>query len=246
MRGRRRVSARDSRAQRPHFSTWRLAWIAHALRTDPRHLFDANIFWPERLARLLGCDAARSSWRRPCSGCTCRRRSSTTCASWAGCRKRFGIAVLARYLTGSTGAGLSRRRFSRWRSSHRAFHASRAAVGDVDPRRRAVHRHQRGSWRWERSPASSSGFRSSPVCITACSRDDDGGPAGLATIADTRRSIRALPGLVLEARSRGLTVPYARPYVEAPQWSARQPAEVASMSATQRTIWRVGSNWIWG
>ena len=30
------------------FSTWRLAWIAHALKTDPRHLFDANIFWPER------------------------------------------------------------------------------------------------------------------------------------------------------------------------------------------------------
>jgi hypothetical protein len=35
----------------PHdtlFSTWRLAWIAHQLPRDPRHLFDANIFWPER------------------------------------------------------------------------------------------------------------------------------------------------------------------------------------------------------
>jgi hypothetical protein len=28
------------------FSMWRLAWIAHALATDPRHLFDANIFHP--------------------------------------------------------------------------------------------------------------------------------------------------------------------------------------------------------
>ena len=29
------------------FSVWRLAWIAHQLVTDPSHLFDANIFWPE-------------------------------------------------------------------------------------------------------------------------------------------------------------------------------------------------------
>jgi hypothetical protein len=30
------------------FSVWRLAWVAHQLRTDPVHLFDANIFYPER------------------------------------------------------------------------------------------------------------------------------------------------------------------------------------------------------
>jgi hypothetical protein len=35
----------------PLFSIWRLAWIAHALPTDPRHLFDANIFYPH--ARTL-------------------------------------------------------------------------------------------------------------------------------------------------------------------------------------------------
>lgn len=29
-----------------YFSIWRLAWIAHALPTAPRHLFDANIFYP--------------------------------------------------------------------------------------------------------------------------------------------------------------------------------------------------------
>jgi hypothetical protein len=28
------------------FSIWRLAWIAHQLRVDPMHLFDANIFYP--------------------------------------------------------------------------------------------------------------------------------------------------------------------------------------------------------
>src|SRR5947208_3067271 len=41
----------------PRFSMWRLAWIAHALRTDPRHLFDANIFWPEA-GTLAYSDAA--------------------------------------------------------------------------------------------------------------------------------------------------------------------------------------------
>jgi hypothetical protein len=32
------------------FSMWDLAWIAHALATDPRHLFDANIFYPAKKA----------------------------------------------------------------------------------------------------------------------------------------------------------------------------------------------------
>ena len=39
-----RVGAHDD----PQFSIWRLAWVAHSLATDPRHLFDANIFWPHR------------------------------------------------------------------------------------------------------------------------------------------------------------------------------------------------------
>ena len=30
----------------PLFSMWRLAWIAHQIVADPRHLFDANIFHP--------------------------------------------------------------------------------------------------------------------------------------------------------------------------------------------------------
>ena len=29
-----------------YFSMWRLGWIAHALTTSPRQLFDANIFHP--------------------------------------------------------------------------------------------------------------------------------------------------------------------------------------------------------
>jgi hypothetical protein len=33
----------------PLFSTWRLAWTAHQIVRDPLHLFDGNIFYPERL-----------------------------------------------------------------------------------------------------------------------------------------------------------------------------------------------------
>jgi len=33
----------------PLFSTWRVAWIAHQIVRDPLHLFDGNIFYPERL-----------------------------------------------------------------------------------------------------------------------------------------------------------------------------------------------------
>jgi hypothetical protein len=32
----------------PLFSLWRLAWIAHQLVRDPIHVFDANIYYPER------------------------------------------------------------------------------------------------------------------------------------------------------------------------------------------------------
>jgi hypothetical protein len=42
------LSARIVAHQDPFFSIWRLAWIAHALRTQPLHLFDANIFYPAR------------------------------------------------------------------------------------------------------------------------------------------------------------------------------------------------------
>jgi hypothetical protein len=37
----------------PLFSMWRVGWVNHQLFTDPRHLFDANIFYPERLTLTL-------------------------------------------------------------------------------------------------------------------------------------------------------------------------------------------------
>ena len=38
-----RVDTADGR-----FSIWNVAWVAHALVTDPRHVFDANIFYPHK------------------------------------------------------------------------------------------------------------------------------------------------------------------------------------------------------
>jgi hypothetical protein len=37
----------------PLFSMWRLGWVSHQLATDPAHLFDANIFYPERVTLTL-------------------------------------------------------------------------------------------------------------------------------------------------------------------------------------------------
>lgn len=37
----------------PIFSMWRVGWVTHQLVTDPLHLFDANIFYPERLTLAL-------------------------------------------------------------------------------------------------------------------------------------------------------------------------------------------------
>jgi hypothetical protein len=37
----------------PLFSMWRIGWVAHQIVTDPLHLFDGNIFYPEHLTLTL-------------------------------------------------------------------------------------------------------------------------------------------------------------------------------------------------
>jgi hypothetical protein len=37
----------------PLFSMWRMGWVNHQIVSDPAHLFDANIFYPERLTLAL-------------------------------------------------------------------------------------------------------------------------------------------------------------------------------------------------
>ena len=53
----------------PVFSIWRLAWVRHQLVADPRHVFDANIFYPLR-ATLTYSDAIlvpAITWRLRCA-----------------------------------------------------------------------------------------------------------------------------------------------------------------------------------
>jgi hypothetical protein len=62
----------------PLFSVWRVAWVAHQLPRDPVHLYDANIFWPERYTLaysdgmpLTGAAAAPFIWLGAPPGIVC-------------------------------------------------------------------------------------------------------------------------------------------------------------------------------
>ena len=87
------------------FSIWRLGWIAHALATDPWHLFDANIFHPARHAlafsdatMLEGLVGAPLFWAgMPPTAVY----NVLLLAGFAG--SGLGMFVLARHLTGATG-----------------------------------------------------------------------------------------------------------------------------------------------
>ena len=90
------------------FNMWRLEWFAHAVRTQPAHLFDANIFYPEtRTLALSDAMIVEGAVAAP--------------FLWAGTRPvlvhnllLFGAIALSGaamfaltlYLTGSRGAGM--------------------------------------------------------------------------------------------------------------------------------------------
>ena len=62
----------------PLFSIWRMAWVRHQLAIDPRHLFDANIFYPLPAtltysdSMILPALATRRRWSWM-HGASCRR-----------------------------------------------------------------------------------------------------------------------------------------------------------------------------
>jgi len=92
----------------PHFSVWRLAWIAHALRSDPAHLFDGNIFYPARLT-LAYSDATflEGLAGAPLFYAGVPPLVVYNILLFAGfVASGMAMFVLARYLTGSTGGAL--------------------------------------------------------------------------------------------------------------------------------------------
>jgi len=90
------------------FSVWRLAWVAHQVRVDPGHLFDANIFFPEPTT-LAYSDAmllpalvvAPFNWL----GVSPLAIYNLTLLA-AFVLSALGAYALVRHLTGSTAAGL--------------------------------------------------------------------------------------------------------------------------------------------
>lgn len=91
-----------------YFNMWRLAWVAHAIGTEPARLFDANIFHPEPRTLAYsdamiveGLVAAPLLW----SGVTpVLVHNLLLLGALAG--SGAAMFALARYLTGSRGAGL--------------------------------------------------------------------------------------------------------------------------------------------
>jgi hypothetical protein len=92
----------------PYFSIWRISWIAHALVTQPFHLFDANIFYPAKdtlaysdATLLEGLLAAPFLWMRVSPVLV---YNVLFLAGFVG----SGIAmfVLARHVTGATAPAL--------------------------------------------------------------------------------------------------------------------------------------------
>jgi hypothetical protein len=91
-----------------YFNMWRLRWFAHALATQPRHLFDANIFYPESGTLALsdampveGLLAAPLLW---CGVPPVLVHNILILLPVAA--SGAAMFALARYLTGSRGAGL--------------------------------------------------------------------------------------------------------------------------------------------
>lgn len=92
----------------PLFSIWRLAWIAHALPHDPRHLFDANIFYPH-LRTLAYSDAMlfEGIVAAPFFWAGANPVLVYNLMLFAGIvSSGAGMFVLVRYLTGDIGAAL--------------------------------------------------------------------------------------------------------------------------------------------
>jgi hypothetical protein len=102
----RSIGTHSAQHQDVFFNMWRLRWFAHALSTSPRHLFDANIFYPERdtLAYsdamiVEGLVAAPFSKLNPVLVHNVMLLLPIVASAMA-------IFALCRYLTGSRGAGL--------------------------------------------------------------------------------------------------------------------------------------------
>jgi hypothetical protein len=241
--------------QDAYFSLWRLEWIAHALRTDPRTLFDGNIFYPTRNtlaysdAMLLeGLIGAPLLWAGVSPFVVYNLLLLSAIAS-------SGVAmfVLVRRLTGSIpGAVLSAAIFTMapYRIEH-FMHLELQWTMWMPLTLWAVHRTiEKPSWRagalagmflWlQVISCVYYGVFLAMLIAALC---------GLVLIVDSRRTVRAVPALVIGGLiAAALTAPYAWPYVKAMRTlGGRDPDEVARYSATFLSyLASPPQNWLWG
>src|SRR5687768_17114801 len=90
------------------YAIWNVSWVAHALTSDPRQLFDANIFHPHRWAlafselNIVAGIVGIPGWlltRNPLV-------AHNSALLFAFCTSTIGAWLLARRLTGSGGAAI--------------------------------------------------------------------------------------------------------------------------------------------
>ena len=231
-----RVGAHDD----PLFSIWRLAWVAHALATDPSRLFDGNIFHPARNTLTFSdAMALEGGLAAP--------------LFWAGVNPIFiynvlllgGIAasgfamfILARHLLGSaSGALVSAAIFTvaPYRIEH-FMHLELQWTMWMPLTFWAIHRTiETRSWRFGTLTGVflwlqilSSVYYGVFLAIAAAL------VVLLLLAAEPKTSWRALPMLLAGAAVTAvLTFPYARPYLETSRtFGGRRTADVATYSAT--------------
>ena len=91
-----------------HWSIWCVAWVSHALATDPADLFDANIFAPHRDTLAYSeNNVAAGVLGLPAYLLTGNPYATHNLSMLLGIGLAFiGAYLLARYLTGDTGASI--------------------------------------------------------------------------------------------------------------------------------------------
>jgi hypothetical protein len=237
-----RVAAHDD----PLFSIWRLAWVAHALATDPRHLLDGNIFYPARNTLTF-------------SDATMIEGFLAAPLFWIGVSPIliYNILLLARHVLGGDGpavvpAVVSAAIFTMapYRIEH-YMHLELQWAMWVPLTLWAIHRAiEERSWRYGMlgglflwlqilSSVYYGVFLAATAAVFVL----------LLLVAYPRPTVRAIPALLLGALvALVLAVPYAWPYLRTGRaLGARRTTEVVTYSAT---LWNylasAPQSWLWG
>lgn len=239
----------------PFFSMWRLAWIGHALRVAPHHLYDANIFFPDARtlaysdATLLeGALAAPFLWL---GASPVTVYNVLLIAGIAG--SGIGMLVLVQHLTGNSRAALVAATIFTlvpYRIEH-VMHLELEWTAWMPLALWSLHRtyETRSPW-WGAltgvlvwlqvlSCVYYGVFLALAVSVFALT---------LLAVDRTEAGRKILAGAVGPAIAVPLTIVYAQPYIENARSLGPRPAEeVARFSATLLSYASApAQNWLWG